>query len=152
VSAGAVEPSDPDVAGMSLNGTHPVIIDPHENAALCRTMGVAPDANGLAHPSYFYIATQVGMGVSVTELCAACNFDVADGPMMATTSALFHKPLMTGQPYRVRGLVDSLVRKKSRKLGLMDLLTYTLWLDDPAGECVAQVGNVWVLPRRPDRA
>jgi acyl dehydratase len=87
------------------------------------------------------------MGLTVAELCAACDFDVAEGPMMATSGARFLQPLRTGQAYVVRGSVISLTRKASRKLGVMDLLEYRLSLILPNGETVLEVDNVWVLPR-----
>ena len=54
-------PDLPDVAGYSLDGAT-YVIAPEENRVLCQSMGSAPDANGRAHPVYFYIATQVGYG------------------------------------------------------------------------------------------
>lgn len=138
----------PVVAGLRLDGDIPVIIDPGENERLCRTMGVAPSPAGEAHPCYYYIATQVGMGMSVAELCARCDFDVRDGPMMATSSVRFLAPLMTATPYVVRGQVIGLVRKPSRSLGVMDLLDYALDLHTLEGELVIQVVNQWVLPRK----
>lgn len=137
----------PLVTGLSLSGSSPVEISARENRALCESMGVIPEPGGRAHPAYYYIVTQVGMGVSVAQLCAACGFDVADAPMMATSSARFFRSLMTGQPYIVRGEVVGLTRKTSRKLGLMDLLEYQLCLDLPNGDKVLETNNVWVLPR-----
>jgi hypothetical protein len=143
----SVAPALPDVAGLKLDGTEPVRISAEENRALCATMGVEPDPSGRAHPSYFYIATQVGMGISVAQLCAACDFDVKDGPMMATTGARFLQPIMTEQDYWVRGEILGLERKRSRKLGVMDLLDYRLRLETLDGAGVVETSNVWVLPR-----
>jgi hypothetical protein len=140
-------PPAPDVAGLLLDGAEAYTIDPDENRRLCESMGVAPYPGGQAHPCYYYIATQVAMGLTVAELCAACDFDVAAGPMMATSGARFLKPLMTGEPYLVRGSVTGLTRKASRKLGIMDLLEYRLYLTLRGGETVLEVDNVWVLPR-----
>lgn len=140
-------PPVPDVAGLSLDGIDTVLISSAENRALCETMGVQPDPDGRAHPSYYYIATQIGMGLTVAELCAACDFDVADGPMMATSGARFHRPIMTEQPYRVRGTIAGLTRKQSRRLGTMDLLDYRLRLETLDGDSVVETHNVWVLPR-----
>ncbi|MBX3510138.1 MAG: hypothetical protein KF700_02985 [Hyphomonadaceae bacterium] len=137
----------PDVAGFLLDGAGPIVISAAENDALCRGMGVAANANGEAHPSYYYTATQIGMGLTVRELCAKCDFNVDDGPMMATSAARYLRPLMTETPYWVRGRVESLVRKRSRKLGVMDLLDYRLQLIDAAGVTVLEADNVWVLPR-----
>jgi hypothetical protein len=138
----------PQVAGISLAGTKPYVISADENRALCESTGVAPAADGTAHPIYFYIATQVGMGMTVAALCAACEFDVEEGPMMASSKVAFSRPLITGQPYRVTGRIVSLVRKPSRKLGVMDMLEYLLELSLPDGTPVLSTTNVWVLPRR----
>jgi acyl dehydratase len=143
----AAESAPPDVAGICLDGREPITISAAENRALCESMGVAPAADGSAHPSYYYAATQVGMGLSVAELCARCDFDVNDGPMLASSEARFLGPLRTGTPYRVRGEILGLTRKNSRKLGTMDVLDYRLRLVDADGLAVVETVNVWVLPR-----
>ena len=142
-------PPAPDVAGTSLDGTTIFTIDAQENTALCRSIGVEPASDGSAHPIYYYIATQVAMGKSVAGLCAACDFDVDEGPMMGSSGVRFSAPLTVGTDYRVTGEILSLVRKMSRKLGVMDVLTYRLRLHRlPDGECLAETDNVWVLPRK----
>ena len=140
-------PPPPAVAGTRLDGSAPYVIDAAENRTLCATTNVAPDPEGRAHPIYYFIATQVGMGQTVAGLCAVCDFDVNDGPMMGNTRVEFSTPLMTGQPYFVRGEIVSLVRKPSRKLGVMDVLEYRLRLDTPEGAPVLVTTNTWVLPR-----
>lgn len=135
------------VVGLSLDGLAPIVISAAENAELCASLGVCAAANGQAHPSYYYTATQVGMGISVAALCEACAFDVDDGPMLASSEAAFSGPILTDTPYQVRGEVLALTRKASRKLGAMDLLEYQLRLIAPSGEAAVQVKNVWVLPR-----
>lgn len=137
----------PDVAGLSLDGAAPIVISAEENRTLCEGMGVSSAPDGQAHPSYYYTATQVGMRLTVRELCEHCDFDVENAPMMATSEARYLAPLMTETPYHVRGHVESLVRKRSRKLGVMDLLDYRLSLVDSSGATVLETFNVWVLPR-----
>ncbi len=139
--------SPPDIAGLSLDGAAAIVISADENRMLCEGMGVAPASDGQAHPSYYYTATQIGMRLTVRELCAHCDFDVENAPMMATSEARYLAPLMTETPYRVRGQVDSLIRKRSRKLGAMDLLEYRLSLIDSNGATVLETFNTWVLPR-----
>jgi len=141
-------PPAPDVAGTSLDGDTAYIINPTENAALCRSTGVEPASDGTAHPAYYYIATQVAMGQTVAGLCALCDFDVEQGPMMASSSVRYQAPLRTGCRYRVTGEITGLTRKSSRKLGLMDLLEYRLRLHEADGAVVLETTNVWVLPRR----
>lgn len=142
-------PPAPDVAGTSLDGTEIFTISVEENAALCRSTGVEPAADGGAHPIYYYIATQVAMGKTVAGVCATCDFDVEDGPMMGSSGVRFSGQLKVGEDYRVTGEILSLIRKKSRKLGVMDVLTYRLRLHPAAGgAAVLETDNVWVLPRK----
>ena len=147
MSSTAELPAPPNVAGVSLDGTETYIITAAENAALCASTGVAPAGDGTAHPIYYYIATQVAMGKTVAGLCEVCEFDVEEGPMMGSSGAEFFGQLRLDTPYCVRGTVLSLVRKRSRKLGVMDVLTYQLSLHESNGDAVLQTENVWVLPR-----
>lgn len=140
-------PPVPDVAGIALDGSGFYTISSVENAELCRSTGVEPAADGNAHPIYYFIATQLGMGKSVAELCAAFDFDVADGPMIIGSAVEFRDRLRVGVPYGVRGEILSVVRKQSQKLGVMDIGDYRLRLLD--GEhVVAELTNSWVFPRR----
>lgn len=141
-------PPAPDVRGISLDGVEPYVIDASENAALCRSTGVEPAADGTAHPIYYFIATQIGMGLSVAEFCAAFDFDVNDGPMMAGTAVRFLKPMRVGTPYLVRGEILGATRKQSRKLGIMDVADYRLSLVN-GDEVSVEVTNSWILPRKP---
>jgi hypothetical protein len=141
-------PPAPDVAGTSLDGTAIYVITADQNAALCRSTGVEPASDGNAHPIYYYIATQVAMGKTVAGVCETCDFDIADGPMMGSSGVVFSGLLKVDTPYTVRGEITGLVRKRSRKLGVMDVLDYRLRLIDPAGVQVLETANVWVLPRK----
>jgi hypothetical protein len=142
-------PPAPQVAGTSLDGTKIFTVSAEENARLCRSVGVAPAADGTAHPVWYYVATQVAMGKTVAGVCQTCDFDVEDGPMMGSSGVRFSGPIIVGQPYKVGGEILSLVRKKSRKLGVMDVLTYRLRLHPTdGGDAILETDNVWVLPRK----
>ena len=119
-----------------------------ENRELCRSILVEPAGDGTAHPIYYYVATQVAMGKTVAELCALCDFDVEDGPMMGSSEVRFAAPLKVETPYRVSGEVLALERKRSRKLGVMDVLAYRLRLHDNDGNTALETDNVWILPRK----
>ena len=142
-------PPAPQVAGTSLDGTAVFTVAADANERLCRSVGVTPAADGSAHPIWYYVATQVAMGKSVAGVCETCEFDVEDGPMMGSSGVRFAAPIMTGVPYRVSGEILSLVRKRSRKLGVMDVLTYRLRLHPATGgDAILETDNVWVLPRK----
>ena len=140
-------PPPPQVAGISLSGRTPYVIRRQENLELCESMGVAPSGNDCAHPIYFFVATQVGMGMTVAELCAACQFNVDDGPMIVSSKVEFSQPLKVEQAYGVTGEIVNLTRKLSRKIGVMDMLEYRLNLSRSDGTPVLVTTSVWVLPR-----
>jgi len=69
--------------------------------------------------------------------------------MMGSSGVRFTAPIMVGQDYKVTGEILGLVRKQSRKLGVMDVLTYRLRLHPAAGgDAILETDNVWVLPRK----
>lgn len=123
-------------------------ISREENLALCAAVEALPDPAGRAHPIFYYIASQSAMGLSVAELCALCDFDVADGPMITQSNAAFDGELWVDREYRVSGEIASLVRKPSRTFGAVDVLTFILRLEGPDGGAGASCTNQWVLPRR----
>ncbi len=142
-------PPPPDVAGSSLDGTRIFRVSDDDNARICRSTGVEPATDGSAHPIWYYVATQVAMGKTVAGVCETCEFDVDDGPMMGSSGVRFSDPIMVEVDYRVTGEILSLVRKRSRKLGVMDVLTYRLRLHPAAGgDAILETDNVWVLPRK----
>ena len=140
-----------DVVGVSLAGKTPYVVSAEENQVLCETIGVEPATDGSAHPIYYYIATQVGMGMTVADLCAVCGFDVEDGPLIGGSRVRFLRPLLTGQAYWVIGEIKGLNRKQSRKLGTIDILEYQLRLLLPDGNLVLTTTNTWILPRGEER-
>jgi hypothetical protein len=136
----------PDVAGRRLpGGTYR--IEESENATFCASVGAKVDPSGLAHPLFYYIATQCAMGVSVAGLLELCEFDVNDGPLMTGSKASFQRPLRVGTEYRVDGAIVSLIRKPSRAFGMADQLQFRLTLSDEDGEAAEAVSS-WILPRR----
>src|SRR5690606_41966255 len=128
-------------AGRSLSGTESYIFSAVEIRALCRTINAEPATDDSAHPIYYYIATQVGMGQTVAGLCEVCDFDVEVGPMMAGSKVTFAAPLLTDQPYLVEGASRSLVRKQSRKLCVMDLMAFVLRLNNTDCTPVLSTGD-----------
>lgn len=139
-------PPLPTVAGHSLDGgTYTISIE--ENLRLCRSLDVAPDGVERAHPSFLYIATQVGMGESVAGLCKLCDFDVNDGPMLGSCDMQIYEPLGTGIAYSIRGEIVGVTRKASGKLGIMDILEYSLHMHHADGTRAATITNTWILPR-----
>ncbi len=118
-----------------------------EHLALCRAVGDEGWNDDLAHPIFYFIATQVGMGLTVAQLCARCDFDIAQGPMMTRSDAAFSHDLKIDTDYDVSGEILSCIRKPSRTFGEVDLLTYRLRLDQSDGDMSVETTNQWILPR-----
>ena len=74
----------PQVAGLSLSGDVPYTITAEEDRRVCRLSGAEPAADGTAHPVFFYIATQVGMGMTVAGLCASPNWIISASLCVST--------------------------------------------------------------------
>lgn len=123
-------------------------VSSQENARLCEAVGTEPDSDRRAHPIFYYIAGQCGMGISVADLCAAYGFDVNDGPMMVKSGVEFTGELLVDEEYKVSGGVTSIVRKPSRTFGAVDQLIFELFLADCSGDLVLKSTNTWILPRR----
>ncbi len=139
-------PDPPDVAGAPLpGGRYRISVD--EASRFAHAVGAEADGR-IAHPAFFFVATQGAMGVSVDELLAMCAFKAEDGPLLTNMRAELDAPLQTDVDYDVTGEIVSLVRKPSRTFGTVDVLTFRLDLRDGAGQRAARVTNTWMLPRR----
>jgi hypothetical protein len=122
-------------------------ISASENADLAGVLEGPVPAGEAAHPLWAYIATQRGIDIGITELCALADFDVADGPMLGSTKLTYGEPLQVGVEYAVQGEVVDIVRKEGRS-GTFDILTFRERLLDPEGEEAASATNTFILPRR----
>lgn len=137
----------PAVAGTVLPEGRYTIED-WADMLLCDNLDTAEAPDGGAHPLFGYIATQCGIGIGITELCALADFDVADGPMLASVDLTLHEQPRVGVEYRVTGEIEDIVRKQGRKAGTFDLMTFVERLHGPDDAVVAECRNVFVLPRR----
>ena len=123
------------------------MITPDENRLVFELLGGNGPQSTEAHPLWAFIATQRGIGLSVAELCALADFDVADGPMMAAWRVAFNGQLQTEVRYRVTGEVTSLVRKRG-KSGDFDLMTFVERLIGEDSFVVAETTSTFVFPRK----
>ncbi|MEU6573422.1 hypothetical protein [Streptomyces sp. NPDC046805] len=105
-----------------------------------------PDA--APHPVMAFIAAQRGMGCSVDELFELLEADIADGPLLASTTIDIERELQTNRTYAVTGEVTGLVRKSGAALGEFDLATCTFAMSDDQDQPVGTVTNVYAI-RRP---
>jgi hypothetical protein len=114
--------------------------------------GLAEASGGTAfaapHLGFALVGTLARNGFGVEQLCRLCGASVLDGPLLAECRMTFRRPLRFDVEYRVCAKVVSVERKKSRRLGAMDLLRFIATLSEPGGVAVAEVLYSWVLPQR----
>jgi hypothetical protein len=108
----------------------------------------AADPSDRAHPIFGFLGPLGAMGVSINDIFELCKFDPADGPMLASTSIEFTEPLSTGGVYTVSGRIIDVVRKRGRRAGVFDLMTFELDGTRDSAVQAVRTTNVFVLPRR----
>lgn len=133
----------PELAGHKLPGGR-YRISAAEVAELCRL--AQGSAQGV-HPAHATVVSLRSLGVSIGELCALCDFDLADGPFLGELSIDFHAPLETDVDYQVSATIEGLSRHPSRQLGTLDKLRFRVDVFRPTGEPVVEIQYLWILPR-----
>ena len=100
----------------------------------------------LAHPIYFMIITLRGSGASIQDIFNLLNYDTKNGPMLGQCNMSFNYQLKVDYKYNVRGKINSLIEKKSKKLGKIKILDFSLSLYDDLSLKIGDVNYIWILP------
>lgn len=124
-------------------------IEPYENWLLHDAVGAEPHDE--PHPIYGFIVAQSGLGISVAELLELLGSHAEDGPMLGECTIDYHRPLVTGAEYSVRGAVTSAERKTGRTLGTFDVVTVQQHVSSDAGQPVVTTTSTFLLPRKETR-
>ena len=98
------------------------------------------------HPVAAFVLANRGIGISLADLFALFGSDIDDGPLLAESSIELHRPLAEDVDYEVRGVVESVERRRSRRIGPFDRITCRLDLFS-GGTPAATVTNVFAVPR-----
>jgi hypothetical protein len=124
------------------------VIERWENALLCDTMGVEPLPDGLAHPAFLFHLPLRGAGLSIGELLALGRPESEDAVRGGGYRWTLHQPLRVETPYRFSGGVVSVERKRGRRAGVMDVLTFRIEInDDRDGSPVATAETICLFLR-----
>ena len=84
--------------------------------------------------------------LSLMAPLALFGSDINDGPLLAESSIELHRPLAEDADYEVRGEIESVERRRSRRIGPIDRITCRFDLFQ-AGDLAATVTNVFAVPR-----
>jgi hypothetical protein len=118
-------------------------IEPEQAETVARLLNISHPA----HPIFGSIASLRSLGVSISDLCALCEFELAAGPMLGEFAVRFMAPLQPGVRYEVSAQIDSIDRVRSSRLGALDRLRFTVMLAHSHGAAVAEARYLWLLPR-----
>jgi hypothetical protein len=101
------------------------------------------------HPVAAFVLANRGIGISLADLFRLFGSDIDDGPLLAESSIELHRPLAEDADYEVRGVIESVERRRSRRIGPFDRITCRFDLFS-GGVPAATVTNVFAVPR-PDQ-
>jgi hypothetical protein len=103
-----------------------VTIERWENTLLCDVMGVAPAPDGLAHPAFLFHLPLRGAGITIAEMLALGKPETEEAVRAGEYDWHLHAPLEVDVPYRVSGGVARVERKRGRRAGPMDAVTFRM--------------------------
>jgi hypothetical protein len=122
-------------------------IEPWENVLLSDVMGVEPLPDGIAHPAYLFHAPLAGAGVRISDIFELCHAESEEAVRAGEYRWVLHRPLRVGSTYRMSGGFVGVERKRGRRGGLMDVVTFEIDIRDEDGEAVASTVSSWIFLR-----
>lgn len=119
-------------------------LEPYQNWLLHDAFYAEPRSE--PHPVAAFVLANRGIGISLKDLFALFGSDINDGPLLAESAIELHRPLAEDADYEVRGTVESVESRRSRRIGPFDRITCRFDLFE-AGDLAATVTNVFAVPR-----
>jgi acyl dehydratase len=123
-----------------------VRLEPYQNWLLHDAFYAQPRSE--PHPVAAFVLANRGVGISLKDLFALFGSDINDGPLLAESAIELHRPLAEDADYEVRGTIESVESRRSRRIGPFDRITCRFDLFE-AGHLAATVTNVFAIPREP---
>jgi hypothetical protein len=102
-----------------------------------------------AHPALTYLIATYGLGVGVKDILALMDASAEDGGVtFGEFGVQYHRPLRSGASYECDGEVLGVERKRGRRAGVFDKLTFRVTIrEQGSDETVAVCRNAWIFPR-----
>ncbi len=123
-------------------------IERWESVLFSDVMVSPPLPDGLAHPAYLFHAPLAGLGLTYAEIFALCRAESDEAIRAGEYRWTVHRPLRVGRTYAMSGAITGVERKRGRRAGAMDLVTFQIDVREQAdGEPVATVVNTWIFLR-----
>jgi hypothetical protein len=86
------------------------------------------------HPVWIVLGVLRGMGITLDDLIELAEGSLEEGVVFGETELEQLEPLAAGVTYRVHGGIKSLVRRRGRRAGVIDILTFELHITDESGK------------------
>lgn len=135
------------LVGLAIGG-EPVTVRPHEGVIGHRALGWSADDDPNLHPVWATLLGLRGMDLSFERLFELAEGSAEDGIYFGEAGVELRRVLEVGSTYRVSGQITDLVRRRGRKAGTFDVLTFELYLRTQEGEVAATASNSFVFVRR----
>ena len=101
--------------------------------------------NNDSHQIFSMIALS-NIGYTLEEFFNYLNYDVNKGPMLGECNIKFYDPLELNKNYEVKGAIESLDFKKSKKIGDIDIMKFSIDILHN-NKIVTKIFYTWILPR-----
>jgi len=123
-------------------------IERWENVLLCEVMACDVLPDDLAHPAYLFHAPLAGVGLKYGDIFALCQAESDEAVRAGEYRWDVYHPLRVGHTYRMSGGFIDVERKRGRRAGLMDVVSFRIDTRDVADDAlVATVVNSWIFLR-----
>ena len=97
-----------------------------ENVLFCDVMGIDPLPDGIAHPAFLFHLPLAAVGLPIAVLLELGRAETEEAVRAGEYRWELHQPLRVDVPYRATGEVVAVERKRGRRAGLMDALTFRI--------------------------
>jgi hypothetical protein len=101
-----------------------------ENWLLCDALQVDPPPGDLAHPAFLFHLPLRGVGLDIGSILALGRPDSEDAVRAGGYRWTLHQLLRVETPYAFSGGIVGAERKRGRRAGLMDVLTFRIDVHD----------------------
>jgi hypothetical protein len=102
-----------------------------------------------AHPGLAHLVASNGLGVNVNDILELMGTTIDDGVTFGEFGVEYHGTLRAGVTYECDGEVTGVERKRGRRAGVFDRLSFEVTIRERGCDApVAVCRNVWILPRR----
>ncbi len=103
------------------------------------------DKNNDSHQIFSMIALS-NIGYTLDDFFNYLKYDVNKGPMLGECNIRFFNPLELNKNYEVKGEIESLEFKRSKKIGDIDIMKFSIEILHN-NKIITKILYTWILPR-----